>query len=358
MEELRDGRLVYPFAFLTSKQGQFAVSALYSDDDGKSWRRSVSVLEAGGAGYESGASEPTVVELADKRLLMLIRAQSGFLWRSYSRDRGQTWSPAEPSRLPSSNSPATALRLRSGKIAVAWNHHVDGNYARQSLVLGITPDGEEFECLRELDGTDFPDNPAEPVQHTTYPYLTEPREGLVAVSYNKGTWTGHNRPALALTSAAWLRATEETVDFADGRVGWHTVNPGPNRRAAVGEVRRRGRSQSRRITRDRAGQGHRGARGHQPESGAGAQRVDSRHGDGDKAGSLPPAARHAAHSGRDGRRVPAASLRKRRGDLCGRGQSTRTSRGTRRTTKFSYVRHAVESEQKHPAGFTAGRRMT
>jgi hypothetical protein len=41
----------------------------------------------------------------------------------------------------------------------------------------------------------------------------------------------------------------------------------------------------------------------------------------------------------------------------GVGKPTRTSRD-RRTTKFSYVRHSIESEQKHPAGFTAGRRMT
>jgi predicted neuraminidase len=234
IEQLRDGRLIYPFAYLTDTKAQFACSVLYSDDDGLTWHQSRShKLEAGGGGFESGASEPTVVELPDGRLWMLLRAQTGFLWESYSTDRGETWSTAQPSPLPSSNAPATALRLRNGDIAVAWNNHVQFNYARQSLVLGLTRDGRSFRAVREIDFTDYPDNDDERVLHVTYPYLTETRDGLIAVSYNKGHWMRHNRPALALVDPAWLRARQETVDFRDGRIGWHTVNPGPKRSAAV-----------------------------------------------------------------------------------------------------------------------------
>src|SRR5262245_46817996 len=122
VEQLRSGRLVYPFAFLTSTKGQFATSVLYSDDDGSTWKRSGSTLEAGGGGFESGANEPTVVELADGRLWMLIRAQTGFQWESFSTDRGVSWSKAAPSAIPSSNAPATMLRLKTGEIAIAWNN--------------------------------------------------------------------------------------------------------------------------------------------------------------------------------------------------------------------------------------------
>ncbi len=233
LEQLRDGRLVYPFAYLTETKARFACSALYSDDDGLTWKRSPSKLEAGGGGFESGASEPTVVELADGRLWMLIRAQTGYLWESYSTDRGQSWSPAKPSPLPSSNAPATALRLRNGDIAVAWNNHVQSNYARQSLVVGLTQDGRSFRAMREIDFTDYPDNDDERALHVTYPYLTETRDGLIAVSYNKGNWMRHNRPALAVVSPQWLSARSETVDFRNGRIGWHTVNPGPKHSAAV-----------------------------------------------------------------------------------------------------------------------------
>lgn len=356
MEETRGGRLVYPFAFLTSKEGQFAVSALWSDDGGKTWSRSRSVLEAGGSGFESGASEPTVIELANGRLLMLIRAQSGFLWRSYSEDRGESWSAAEPSRLPSSNSPATALRLRSGKLAIAWNNHVDGNYARQSLVLGMTSDGESFEYMREIDGTDFPDHPAEPIQHATYAYLAELRDGTIAVSYNKGTWMRYNRPLLALASPAWLTATAETIDFTEGRTGWHTVNPGPNRRAAVE------RYAPPEDSHPGASLEIEQAKGITEAAGISRSVLLIRDGNLRLAVTVvKPEAHILLH---DTLLTPGATeeavLRIRfaqgGGIYVAVGEPARVDRD-RRSTKFSYLRHAIGTERKHPSVFTEGRRM-
>jgi hypothetical protein len=233
MEQLRDGRLIYPFCFLTNVKSQFAVSVMYSDDDGKNWKRSASVLRTGGGGFESGASEPTVVELSDGKLWMLIRAQTGFLWESFSTDRGVTWSHAVESILPSSNAPATALRLRSGEIAVSWNNHTHSNYARQCLLLGLTKDGKTFQGLRELDFTDFTDDPDASVPHVTYSYLTETKDGDLAVSFNKGNWSRHNRPTFARVSKAWILSKDVTADLRDGRTGWHTIDPGPSAAAAV-----------------------------------------------------------------------------------------------------------------------------
>ena len=233
MEQLRDGRLIYPFCFLTNVKSQFAVSVMYSDDDGKNWKRSASVLRTGGGGFESGASEPTVVELPDGKLWMLIRAQTGFLWESFSTDRGVTWSHAVESILPSSNAPATALRLRRGAIAVSWNNHTHSNYARQCLLLGLTKDGKTFQGLRELDFTDFTDDPDASVPHVTYSYLTETKDGDLAVSFNKGNWSRHNRPTFARVSRAWILSKDVTADLRDGRTGWHTIDPGPSAAAAV-----------------------------------------------------------------------------------------------------------------------------
>ncbi|MGE3384865.1 MAG: sialidase family protein [Pyrinomonadaceae bacterium] len=233
MEQLRDGRLIYPFCFLTNVKSQFAVSVMYSDDDAKTWKRSSSVLRTGGGGFESGASEPTVVELPDGRLWMLIRAQTGFLWQSFSTDRGATWSPAVESTFPSSNAPATALRLRSGEIAVAWNNHTHSNYARQSILIGLTKDGKTFQGLRELDFTDFTDDPNASIPHVTYAFLTETKDGDLAISYNKGNWSRHNRPTFARVSRSWILEKDVTADLKDGRTGWHTVDPGPSAAAAV-----------------------------------------------------------------------------------------------------------------------------
>lgn len=232
-EQLRDGRIVYPFCFLTNVRSQFAVSAMYSDDGGHTWKRSKSILRTGGGGFESGASEPTVVELADGKLWMLIRSQTGFLWQSFSTDRGETWQPATETILPSSNAPATLLRLRSGEIAVAWNDDVRANYARQSLVLGLTRDGKNFRGLREIDFTDFTDDPAASIPHTTYAFLTETKNGDIAVSYNKGNWSRHNKPTMAVVSKEWLAAKHDTADLSDGRTDWHTIDPGPKLSAAT-----------------------------------------------------------------------------------------------------------------------------
>ena len=112
-----------------------------------------STCEAGGSGFESGASEPTVVELPGGRLWMLIRAQTGFLWQSFSTDRGQTWSKAAPSSIPSSNAPATMLRLRSGKIAVASD--VDGKIARSYQVKVSDPKQDAKDSRGKLIGHGF-----------------------------------------------------------------------------------------------------------------------------------------------------------------------------------------------------------
>lgn len=233
MTQLLNGRWIYPFCFLTNIRSQFAVSVMFSDDDGRTWQRSETIIKTGGSGFESGASEPTVVELPDGRLWMLIRAQTGFQWESFSSDQGATWTAAVPSLIPSSNAPATALRLLNGDIALAWNNHVQSNYSRQSLVVGLTRDGKSFSGLREIDYTDFSVDPAIPNQHVTYPYLTETKEGKIMVSYNKGNWSRHNLPMLALLDPAWISVKEELVDFHHGRSGWQTINPGPAFASAI-----------------------------------------------------------------------------------------------------------------------------
>ena len=231
--QISTGRVIYPFGFLSSEKGRFKVSVLYSDDEARTWKRSPHVLEVGGNGFESGASEPSVVELSDRRLWMLIRAQSGFLWESFSHDQGRTWEEARPSRLPSSNAPGTALRLSRGKVVVVWNNHVDSAYARQSLVIASTEDGRTFSGFREIDHTNFSENPEEPVPHVTYPFLAEAPDGDVLVSYNRGFWLRHNRAKVARVSPSWIDVKHEVEDFRNGRVGWCSTNPGTSQIAAV-----------------------------------------------------------------------------------------------------------------------------
>ena len=190
-------------------------------------------MSVSGGGYQSGAIEPSCVRLADGRLWMLIRTQTGSLWESFSDDRGETWSPAKPSHLPSSNAPATLVRLTNGDVAVVWNDHVSWSHARQSLVVGLTRDAKTFKGVREIDHTDFSDNPNETPHHVTYAHLTESSNGDILAAYNKGMWARYNRATFVRIQPEWITQKSEVIDFQDGRYGWHTFNPGPTKKAAI-----------------------------------------------------------------------------------------------------------------------------
>jgi hypothetical protein len=217
--QLSSGRIVFPFGYLIGTHGQFMVSAIYSDDDGATWKRSPSVLDVTGTGFESGATEPSVAELPGGRLWMVIRAQTGFHWESFSTDRGVHWTPARESRFPASNSPMVLLRLRSGRVILVWNHSVQWAYARHALVAAATDDGKHFFGFREIDHTDYPVTDTNKYWCVTYPYLTEAPDGAILAAYNFGDW-GFNQAKLARLSPAWFEERSFREDFADGRSAW------------------------------------------------------------------------------------------------------------------------------------------
>src|SRR5439155_800553 len=105
--------------------GIWESTTYYSDDEGVSWRRSPVVLTVpvpiDYPGRHPGACEPVVLELQDGRVWMLIRNQTGHLYESFSPD-GVEWSAPRPTRFPSSDSPASVVRLPGGEIVVVWNN--------------------------------------------------------------------------------------------------------------------------------------------------------------------------------------------------------------------------------------------
>ena len=99
-----------------------------------------------------GADEPTVGQLADGRLLMLIRGSNdrkpalpGWRWASYSSDQGRTWTPPVPWTYDSGApffSPAASSQLMahsSGRLF--WLGHITsvnptGNHPRYPVIIG------------------------------------------------------------------------------------------------------------------------------------------------------------------------------------------------------------------------------
>ncbi len=134
--QLKSGRILMPVAWHgTTASGALGpgVSMTYlSDDSGRTWRRSATILqppEASRAGYQ----EPGVVELKDGRLMMFIRTMTGSQYLSYSRDGGETWAEPKPSNLLSPLSPASIKRIPStGDLLAVWNDHAQVDEAMRA----------------------------------------------------------------------------------------------------------------------------------------------------------------------------------------------------------------------------------
>ncbi len=160
--QTRSGRIVAPLQHLTSNPGRLITCSVYSDDEGKTWRRS-NWIDLGGHGHHDGAFEPTLAELSDGRLLMLIRTSLDQFWQAISEDGGRYWRIIQPSGIDASNSPGYLLRLSSGRLVLVWNR--------------LHPEG------REWQKSNLP-------QHTEFPSSWHREELSIAFSEDDGrTWT-------------------------------------------------------------------------------------------------------------------------------------------------------------------------
>jgi sialidase-1 len=157
---LKDGRLVIPCSRRVVPGGQpepGVALCFLSDDLGKTWHKSRTELRPPPAS-RSGLQEPGVVELKDGKLLMLCRTDQGSQFRSYSSDRGETWSEARPTDLKSPLSPASFKRIPStGDLLLVWNDHrnVAEKYKgkRTPFNVAISKDeGVTWEKVKTLEG--------------------------------------------------------------------------------------------------------------------------------------------------------------------------------------------------------------
>lgn len=118
--QTRSGRVIAPFDHITSNPGRFIICSVFSDDEGKTWHKS-NWIDLGGHGHHDGALEPTIAELSDGKLLMLIRTSLDRFWQAISDTDGKYWRVITPSDIDASNSPGYLLRLSSGRLLLVWN---------------------------------------------------------------------------------------------------------------------------------------------------------------------------------------------------------------------------------------------
>lgn len=214
MIETTDGNLVLPVTSLLHNPSRHGIRVYVSSDGGKNWEPSSDIVDLGGHGDHDGACEPTIVQLRDGRLWMLIRTTLGQFWSAFSSDGGRTWPILRPSAIEASSAPAALLRLASGRLVLTWNRVCSTQRTRAPIFGGdrqtsLRPfSGHRQElsiAFSEDDGATW--TPPEVIIRKqdygiAYPYLFELEPGQVwlstnfcykmALTFNERDFVGHN----------------------------------------------------------------------------------------------------------------------------------------------------------------------
>ena len=167
-----------------------------SDDQGKTWRQ-VDMPKS------NGRVHANVVELDDGHLVAFMRSrEADNVYRSESFDWGDSWSEPKPTPLPNNNSSISALRLKSGRICIAYNptctpDPVPGKAAwpglRCPVAVALSEDGGlTFPIIRWMErgeGYMGEENKTNNKQYE-YPYIMQSADGRLHLAYAAFTRKG------------------------------------------------------------------------------------------------------------------------------------------------------------------------
>ncbi len=199
---LKSGRIVFPYSFGLPGQDTRKLNTRFylSDDMGHTWRQSPATIEL----PRRGADEPSLAELENGDLVVSLRTDLGGPYLSYSHDRGETWTNAEPAGCPPSGGfplqgpeSCTCLRRIPGTnaIMIIWNNstyvpiipglrHVPGGTGhfgkRTPLTAAISCDGGNTWVIAG-------DIASGPEDQYTNPNCTFNSKGQAIITY----FTGH-----------------------------------------------------------------------------------------------------------------------------------------------------------------------
>ncbi len=167
-----------------------------SDDEGKTWHMVMMPKS-------NGHVHANVVELEPGHLVAFMRNREAYrIHRSESFDYGETWSEPEPTPLPNNNSSISAIKLQSGRVAIAYNPTCTpdpqpGKAAwpglRCPVAVALSEDGGlTFPLIRWMErgeGYIGDENKTNNKQYE-YPYLMQSRDGAMHLTYAARTRQG------------------------------------------------------------------------------------------------------------------------------------------------------------------------
>jgi len=160
-----------------------------SDDRGATWK-TVEMPDS------YGRVHANVVELAGGYLVAFMRSRAAdHIYRSESKDWGDSWSPAVPTVLPNNNASISALRLTSGRVAIAYNPTCTKNPVpevaawpglRCPVAVALSEDGGlTWPLIRYMErGEGFmgDENRTNNKQYE-YPYLMQSKDGNLHLAF-------------------------------------------------------------------------------------------------------------------------------------------------------------------------------
>ena len=235
---IRGGKRVISGAHRMDRSGAFVY---YSDDDGRSWKISQKVsvpLHQGGGVHQGirwnhGAVEPTIVELKDGRLWMIIRTSQDRHYQSFSNDGGETWSEAVPSPFYGTITMPTLYRMGDGRLLFFWSNTTPlpemGNSNgvwedvftnRDAVHVAISEDdGKTWKGMRELllngqrNASTFNARSDKSV-HQVQAVEVSPGKILAAVGQDEAC------RKLLLFDVDWIYEKGRSCDFSNGLTDW------------------------------------------------------------------------------------------------------------------------------------------
>lgn len=173
---LNNGRLIAPTSI---EKGGWRLYFEYSDDMGKTWKRSDFVKADEGV----KAIQPAIMKLKDGRLAAVARTRSEHIGITYSSDNGETWTKLRLIDTPNNNSGLDAVTLKDGRHVLICNDRPipkgikNGKGLRTPLSVMVSDDGEHWKHWITLEES--------PVSQYSYPSIIQTSDGNIHCIY---TW--------------------------------------------------------------------------------------------------------------------------------------------------------------------------
>jgi sialidase-1 len=167
--QTKSGRLIAPVSLHKTESVPYSnkgkLNCYVSDDNGQSWKRGQQVPTPDSVITQ----EPGVAELADGRVMMIIRASGGRQYQSYSRDGGMSWDMTVPSTLASPLAPASVKVIPNSNdlLAVANNNGLSGPGYFKSKRSPLTISGSRDQGKNWVTITNIENDPNEDYAYTS-----------------------------------------------------------------------------------------------------------------------------------------------------------------------------------------------